>query len=402
MSDHPTTGSALAGVRVLDAGLLVQGPFAGQVLADLGADVVKVEMPGVGDLARWAPASPRDRRPPWFIACNRGKRSLCLDLRLARGAEVFLALCEHVDVVISNFVPGTMEAWGLGYDAVAARNPRIVYASASAFGEHGAAATSPGLDICGQAASGLVSMTGPPDAGGYPVGATIGDHIGGLDLTIGILAALLARTRTGRGQHVTSSLLGGLLLAQAPELTAFALTGSGTGAAGRGHGLFRTIYGVFRTRDGGIAITRVPETGRAAFWAALGLPHHAGNPELNGTLTPANRARLFGVLDEALSAEKTDHWCEVFRRLDVDHAPVRNYDQIVADPDCYSNGYLQRVDHPDWGVVTMPGNPIGMSGTPVRPGGLAPRLGEHTAEVLQQYLGLPESQIAELHTEGVL
>jgi crotonobetainyl-CoA:carnitine CoA-transferase CaiB-like acyl-CoA transferase len=401
MSVADAGAAALAGVRVLDAGLLVQGPFAGQVLADLGAEVVKVEMPGVGDLARWAPASARDRRPPWFVACNRGKRSVCLDLRHERGAELFLALCERVDVVISNFVPGTMDGWGLGYDAVAARNPRIVYASGSAFGEHGRSAPFPGLDLCAQAASGLVSATGPAGPPGYPTGATVGDHIAALDLTIGILAALLARGHTGRGQRVTSSLLGGLLFAQSAELVAQALTGE-PAPAGRGHGLLRTVYGVFRTQDGGVAISRVPETRRAAFWAAVGRPRMAGDPDLNGTLSPDARDRLARILDDALSVAPTAHWCEVFRELQVEHAPVRDYAAVLADPDSYGNGFLQRTSDPQWGEVSLPGNPIGLSATPARPGREVPELGADTVDVLSTYLGLTDDQVTDLHVQGVI
>ncbi len=390
--------NALDEIRVLDVGLLVQGPVAGQMLSDLGADVVKVELPGVGDYSRWIPISSSDRRAPWFIACNRGKRSIALDLRTEGGRKLFLALAAKSDVVISNFVPGTMERWGLGYAELSGRNPAIVYAAASAFGSDTAA----GMDLVGQALSGLISMTGPPESNGYPVGVTIADHIGGQNLTIGILSALLARTRTGVGQQVSTSLVGGLIFAQAPEMTAYFLSGEVQGPAGRGHGLLRTIYGVFKTLDGALVITHIPETVRQAFWSAVGAPEVATRIELNGALAPDARADLFHVLDAALSARTTESWCRIFDQLQVHSAPVRDYTDVGQDPRSYSMGYLQRVRHPRWGEVTMPGSPLQMSGTAVRPGEFAPGVGEHTVEILRDYLGLTDREINALREAGTI
>ena len=393
---------ALEGIRVLDVGVLVQGPQAGQMLNDLGADVVKVELPGVGDYSRWLPVSAEDRRAPWFVACNRGKRSIALDLRTPDGAKLFLDLAGRSDVVISNFVPGTMERWGLGYEALSARNAGIVYALASAFGFEGKTAVTPGLDLGGQARSGLISINGPSESGTGPVGATIGDHIGAQNLTIAILAALFARARTGRGQQVATSLLGGLLFAQASEMTAYFLSGNLVPVAGRGHGMIRSLYGMFKTSDGAIVITHVPETSRAAFWSAVGFANVARSVELSGPLTPETKEEVFQLLDLALARDTTESWCRVFDSLDVAHAPVRTYRDVDRDPDAFLNGYLQKVDHPRWGTITMPGNPVRMSMTPVRPGKVAPSIGEHSEEVLEEYLGLEKVEIARLRADGTI
>ena len=173
-------------------GLLVQGPQAGQTLADLGAEVIKVELPLMGDMARWIPISMKDLRTPYFEACNRGKRSITVDLRVPKGAEIFRKLVDSADVLLANFKPGTLEAWGLGYEELSQSNPGLVYAMGSTFGPEGEGSQREGADLAGQAAGGLISTTGNDGEPPTPVGATIADHIGSMNMTVGILAALFA------------------------------------------------------------------------------------------------------------------------------------------------------------------------------------------------------------------
>src|SRR5580700_7594291 len=208
----------LDGVRVLEAGLLVQGPQVSLTMLEWGAQVIKIELPGFGDQSRWLPISRDDRRSPWFTAYNRGKRSMTIDLRVPQGREVFLRLVEDADVVITNFKPGTMEEWGLGYADAAARNERIVYAMGSSFGPEGPDAGREGADLSAQAAGGLISTTGGRGADPSSIGATVADHISGQNLLAGILGALYSRERTGMGQLVETSLLGGQVWAQAGAL----------------------------------------------------------------------------------------------------------------------------------------------------------------------------------------
>src|SRR3954463_9328492 len=210
---------ALDGLKVIEAGLLVQGPQAAATLGEWGADVIKVELPGIGDQSRWLPVQPGDGRSGWFIGLNRGKRSVTVDLRTPDGREVFLRLAEWADVVITNFSPGTLEGWGLGYEEVAARNPRIVYAAGSTFGTEGTDATREGADLSAQAAGGLISATGRDGHEVTPVGATIADPPAAQTLVGGMVAALYAREKTGKGQSVTTSLVGGQIWAQASEYT---------------------------------------------------------------------------------------------------------------------------------------------------------------------------------------
>ncbi len=264
---------ALVGLRVLDVGQLVQGPQAAQMLADLGADVIKVELPGVGDLARRLPISLDDLRAPFFIGCNRGKRAITIDLRMDAGREVFLDLVEVSDVVISNFVHGTMEAWGLSYEAMSARNPGVVWGTGTAYGSLGPDADQKGADLGGQAAGGLLSVMGSQDH--LPVGVTIADHIGSQNLSNAVLAALYARQRTGRGQHVEVSLYGGQVYAQASELTMHFLSGEKRRPVAGGHPIVPSLYGVFATADGHVALVGVPEDVKPAFFALLGRPELA-------------------------------------------------------------------------------------------------------------------------------
>ncbi|MGI9622525.1 MAG: CaiB/BaiF CoA transferase family protein, partial [Acidimicrobiales bacterium] len=210
----------LDGVRVLDLGVLVQAPQAAATLSDLGAEVIKIELPGIGDMSRVIPVSPPDDvRSAFFTASNRGKRSVTLDLRTEAGATAFRRLADNCDVVISNFKPGTMDDWGLGYDVLAETNPRLIWAAGSAFGHLGPDAEIEGADLAGQARGGLISTTGADGGDMTPAGVTIADHVASQNLANGIMAALIARGRTGRGQKVEVSLLGGQLFAQAAEYT---------------------------------------------------------------------------------------------------------------------------------------------------------------------------------------
>ena len=249
---------ALGGLKVLDLSVLVQGPQAAAMLHDLGADVVKIELPGQGDLARWLVCEPGQTDSGFFEGCNRGKRSCTLDLRQPGGKRALEALASRADVLIHNFVPGTMEAWGLDYEHLSARNPRLVYATGSTYGPLGAAAGREGADTSGQAAGGLIATTGR--AGGEPttIGAVIADHTGCQNMVTGILAALYHRERTGRGQRVDVSLVGGMVWAQCSEFSHFLITGADQRPADRGHPLLPTLLRLVPTADGWLVIHRSP------------------------------------------------------------------------------------------------------------------------------------------------
>jgi crotonobetainyl-CoA:carnitine CoA-transferase CaiB-like acyl-CoA transferase len=400
---NPESAGPLDGITVIDVGLLVQGPQAAQMLYELGAEVTKVELPEVGDHARWIPVTMGDWRAPYFVACNRGKRSIALDLRTNEGRDVFHALAADADVVISNFGPGTMEAWGVGYADLHSINPRLVYAAGTAYGTEGDAAARKGADIGAQAAGGLASAMAHGLDSPTAAGVTIADHIASQNMVSGILAALLVRDRTGRGQKVETSLLGGQIYAQASEYTAVALGGADLGEPTHGgHPLIPGIYGIVPTADGAIAFVGVLPTVRHEFFAMIGAPELCEDERFGaGILSGPTREALFDAIREPMSARTTAEWGEIFGNTDVRWAPVRNRHEVVSDDASYDNGWLYRTSHPEWGDVSFVGNPIRLSDTPVRQGGEVPELGQHTEEILLE-LGLTWDTIGPLRESGAI
>jgi len=384
----------LDGIRVVEAGLLVQGPQAAALLGAWGADVIKVELPGAGDQARWLPVQPGDPRSAYFTACNRGKRSITLDLRVPAGREVFLRLTDAADVVISNFTPGTIDRWRLGYETLAARNPRIVYATGSTFGPEGPDAARAGNDLTGQAVGGLISTTGAYDEAPTPVGATIADHIASQNLAAGVIAALFARERTGRGQRVDTSLLGGQVWAQASEITACLLTGRAAGRANRSNPLIPGIFGIFSTADGWIALAGVAGHDRRRFFDLI------GRPDLRERFPAVlywddTKAALFPLIDEVFATRPTAEWCELLDASGIRCAPVRDHAAVIEDPNVWANGYLATVDGT---AIVAP--PVRFSETPADPAGVAPELGQHNEEILLE-LGYSWDDIGALSDENV-
>jgi len=398
---NSTVVGSLDGIRVVEAGLLVQGPQAAATLAEWGAEVVKVELPGFGDQARWLFAGPDDRRSPYFVACNRGKRSVTMDLRKEQGRLAFLRLVDRADVLITNFAPGTMERWNLGYDVISARNPGIVYASGSTFGDQATVSVAEGADLSGQAAGGLISTTGETGSGQTPVGATIADHIAAQNLVAGVLAALLARERHPDrvGQAVTTSLIGGQIWAQAGEITACLLTGRPAGPANRGNPLVPALYGIFATADGSIAIVGLVGAERRKFFDVIGRPELADR-FAQPLYWADDKAALFPLVDEAMGAATTAQWCERLSAAGLRHAPVRDHAQVCADPDVWANGYLTTVEGPD-GPEPVVSVPVRFGATPGQPQGGAPRLGQHTDQVLGE-LGFSPAEIAGLRRVGAV
>ena len=387
---------ALDGVRVIDVGLLVQGPQAGQTLRDLGAEVIKVELPGMGDMARWIPISMEDLRTPYFEACNRGKRSITIDLRVDQGAEIFRKLVDTADVLVANFKPGTLEAWGLGYEALRETNPGLIYAMGSTFGPEGKGADREGADLAGQAAGGLISTTGADGEPPTPVGATIADHIGSMNMAVGILAALFSRQNSGEGQRIDVSLLGGQIYAQASEYTAYLMTGEVPGRSNAGHPLLPMAYGILETADGHIALVGVLPDKREAFYEAVGVPELINDERFAPLIyTTEIRKELFRLLTDGFKSRTTEEWAQILDQMEVRYAPVNDYAQAAADPLVTTNGYIVDLEDIDGETKRVVGSPIRMSATPTEPSVAAPELGQHTEEILIE-LGYTWEQIGEL------
>lgn len=400
MSDAHQDG-ALAGIRILEAGLLIQGPQSTQLLADLGAEVIKVELPGVGDQARAITAAPgRDRRAPIFEACNRGKRSLALDLRTDDGQAVFRKLAETADVVVSNFMPGTMDGWGLGFNDLQAVNPGIIFAFGSAYGSQSDDGKRRGADLGGQASGGILTRIGDGTRPVVPIGVLIADHIGSQNLANGIMAALLARHRTGRGQQVEVSLYGGQIFAQATELTWTSFTGELPRMPGQGHAMLPLLYGIFPTADGHIALVGAPDP--AELYRVLDRPDMLDEPRFNARGFPPDvLAEIHEIFNEAFAERTRAEWIKRFEGTQIRYAPVQNYLEVLDDPGAHDNGYLQRVDHPEYGEVVLPGSPIRLTDTPATPGTVAPKLGQHSREVLSE-VGYNTDELDALADAGII
>lgn len=388
-------------MTVLDLSILVQGPQAAAMLHDLGADVVKIELPGVGDLARHIPVSPTDPRSGIWEACNRGKRSVTLDLRQPGGVRALLRLVEHADILIHNFVPGTMELWGLSYERLAEVNPRLIFAAGSSFGPLGPDAHREGADTVGQAWGGLISTTGTDGGDVTPVGALIADHTGCQNMVTGILAAVVHRERTGAGQRVDVSLLGGMIWAQASELTHTAMSGRVLGRANWGHPMIRALLRLFRTADDGyIQMVGVPPQLWPGFCRAIDREDLIDDERFNTLfLQPEDLSTLEKIADDAFLTRPTQEWAERLGAEEQRFAVVRNHAEVLADDGAVDNGYLFDAEHPDYGRVRMVGNPVRMSATPPAPAVVAPALGQHTEEVLLE-VGFTWDEIAALQADG--
>ncbi len=391
---------ALSGYRVLDLSILVQGPQAAAMLHDLGAEVTKIELPEVGDLGRWLTVAIDDDRSPYVEANNRGKRSATLDLRTAGGKRALMRLVEAVDILIHNFVPGTVEEWGIDYDALKKINPSLIYAAGSTFGPEGPNSQREGADMVGQAEGGIVSVTGHDDGHPTIVGAVIGDHFGAQNLITGILAALVHRERTGVGQRIDVSLVGSAIFAQSSEMTYTMLSGKSPGRPNNNHPILRGLVHRCPTSDGYIYLLGIPEHLWNDFALCLDREDLVDDPRF-ATLVPAleDVETLRTIIDDVFPSRTTEEWEQRLRSAGQRYGRVKTYEEVVSDNTNLANGYIVQVEHPTYGSISVVGNPIGMSETPTRVGVVAPELGEHTEEVLLE-AGFTWEEIDQMRTDG--
>ena len=400
--DQTMKQGPLSGIKVIDVGLLVQGPQSAALLSDMGASVIKVELPGVGDQSRYIALSPTDFRSAYFEACNRGKRGLTLDLRQPQGVEVFKKLIESTDVLISNFQTGTMDQWGLGYDELSQINPGLIWAAGNTFGPVGDDRLRKGADLAGQCAGGLVSTTGRDGDLPTPVGVTIADHIGSLNMTCGILAALHARQFTNLGQKVEVSLVGGQIWAQAAEYTHYLMSGEVPGRSNFGHPLIHGAYRIYQTKDGWIGLVGVPPGSIDEFLSLMSRPDLLLDERMQ-TLTTSreNLAWFLGEMELEFKKKTTQAWCDLFRDTNIRYAPVNDYAEAAADSSVWENGYLTTKPDASGSDRRVVGCPIRLSDTPLSASVEAPSLGEHTEEILTEF-GYEDTQIAELQSNRVI
>jgi len=391
----------LDGIRVLDFTIAQQGPYATLLLADMGAEVIKVEGRERGEVGRLLGIDRRNGFSAYFLAINRGKKSIKLDLKCDKGREVALRLARDCDIVAHNFRPGVMEKLGLGYDAFRAVNPRVIYAGASAFGTKGPLGRKPGNDILAQAMSGLMSVTGEGDAP-LPAGCAIADHTAALTFALGMVSALVARERTGVGQEIECSLLGSMLAAQSWEMTYFTMIGENPAPAGRGHTSLAWQWWTYRTADGWLAVGGVDPARWPGFCRAIGREDLVTDERFdNAGKRIRVRDALNAVVEEHLSTRKTEEWLPALEAEDIFCTPVLDYQQVLSHEQVRANGYTAEIDHPRAGRATVIPTPIGFSKTPVDSTRLEPQHGEHTEEVLREF-GFGEGEIEELRQARVV
>jgi crotonobetainyl-CoA:carnitine CoA-transferase CaiB-like acyl-CoA transferase len=390
---------ALEGIRVLDATQVMAGPFCAMLLADLGADVVKIEPPS-GDSTRQMPGAVGSDSPS-FNAVNRGKRSVVLNLKVREGREIFLRLAGATDILIENYRPGVMAALGLDYSAVSALNPRVVYASISGYGQTGPHAHKGGFDLIAQGVSGIMSITGEP--GGAPVkaGVPLTDLGAGLFALVGILAALEARHRTGVGQYVDTSLVDAGVALSVWEATEF-FSGIGIPSAlGSAHRM-NAPYQAIRCADGYITIGAANERLFRRLCDVLGHPEWATMAEFaNNASRVRNREALADRIESVLRDRSCAHWLTLFEANDLPCGPINDYAGVFADPQVVARGMVVDVEHPTLGRLKALGSPIKMSGTPPDPSRRAPMLGEHTDTVLRE-AGFSAEEILNFRRAGAI
>jgi crotonobetainyl-CoA:carnitine CoA-transferase CaiB-like acyl-CoA transferase len=372
----------LSDVCVLDFTVFQQGPQATLVMADMGADVIKVEPPGFGDLGRVLQMHGEHRVSAYHLAHSRGKRSLTLNLKHDAAREVVRKLVARMDVVVHNFRPGVMERLGLGYDDLRPLNERMIYAHASGWGDTGPKAKHPAFDIAAQARSGLMAMTGEADGGPLPVGAAVADYMGAMNLALSVIAALYAREKTGRGQKVETSLFGSAIASQAWELQTY-IMGRVKRRAGRGHGYLPTIWRTFQTKDGWAVIGGVGDDRWPAFCAAVGMPELEHDARFaNGLVRIQNIQQLYPLLDDRFLSKTTAEWIPILEEHDMICAPVQDHEALLSDDQALANDYIIDIDHPLAGPMQAVGFPWKFSETPASAAPAAPELGQHTEEIL--------------------
>ena len=395
----------LDGIRVVEVGNFMAAPFCAMQLADLGADVVKVENPRGGDNVRLTgpfikangelASSPGDGESSNFIRLNRNKRSLALDLKTPAGVAAFRRLAARADVLVENLRPGTMAELGLDYPRLQVENPGLVYVAMSGWGQTGPYSQLAGLDIMAQAMSGLMSITGEPGAGPLKVGVPISDLLCALYGALAAVAALRARERDGRGQFIDVSLFEAGVSLAVWEAGRYFGTGEVPKPLGSAH-QSTAPYQAFRAADG-FFTAGVPSPALwTAFLGVLGLQHLESDPRFaTNADRHANREELVGLIEEVTSRRPRAHWIAAFQSAGVPCGAIQTYDQVFHDPQLEERAFFWDGRHSTLGPVRLLGSPMRMAETPTRRDAAGPRLGEHTAEVLAE-LGYSGKEIEEL------
>lgn len=402
----------LHGIRVLDLSRVLAGPWASQLLADYGATVIKVERPGSGDDTRhWGPPWIEDRDgnsthdSAYFHSTNRNKQSLTVNLAHPGGQEIVRELADRCDVLIENFRVGTLKRFGLDFDTMHARNPRLIYCSISAYGQTGSRAEKPGYDAMMQASAGLMSITGAPDSeGGAPqkVGVAISDIMTGMYASTGILAAIHSRNADGNGQHIDIPLYDSQVAWLANQNMNYLIGGIVPERQGTAHPNI-VPYQVFATASGHLMLAVGTDVQYQSCVDALDCPELATDPRyVNNAARIENRASLVAALARKFLKYDTDHWLDLLTDRGVPVGPINNIREIFSEPYASERELVRQLQHPLAGEVATVANPVRFSGTPVEYRHAPPLLGQHTVEILTNDLNYSQEEIAALSRDGAI
>ena len=384
-------------IKVLDLTRVLAGPYCTMIFKNLGAEIIKIEMPKTGDDSRGFGPYVNDESI-YFVSINRGKKSIVVDLKSDEGKDIFLKIIKKVDVVAENFKPGTMEKLGLGYDELKKINPGLIYVAMSGFGHSGPYSQRPAYDMIVQAMGGIMSITGQPDGEPTRVGTSVGDITAGMYGAIGVLSALYSRISTGLGQKVDVAMLDGQLSILENAIARYNATGINPKPMGTVHPSI-TPFQAFKTKDSWLIIA----AGNNKLWESLCIliekrewiddPRFATNPDRT-----KNQPLLSKLLNDIIINKTTDEWMDLLVKNNIPAAPINNMEMIFKDPQVKARNMLVEVSQPGAGKLVISGNPIKMSSIPVDeeiPDAPAPALGEHTAEILKNYIGYDDEKIME-------
>ena len=392
----------LDGITVLDLTRVLSGPYCTMMLADMGARVIKIERPGGGDGTRaWGPPFVGGESS-YFLTINRNKESVAVDFKRPEGRRIIDQLVARADVLVENFQPGTLDAIGLGYKDLAARHPRLIYCSITGYGLTGPQRDRPGYDAVAQAEGGLMSLTGPEGGAPFRLGVAIADIAAGLFAAQGITLAMLARARTGEGQLVDVGLLDSVVALLTYQAGIYFRTGTAPVRTGNRHPSIAP-YDTFATADGTLVLAVGNDEQWRTFCALVGLDDLATDP---ASATNAARVEHDGLLQpriaRVLRQRSRQSWIDRLVPAGVPCAAVRTLDEVMTDPQLLAREMIERVEHPSAGPIDLLGLPIKLSATPGSVSAPPPRLGEHTASVLEHDLGMPPADIARLGREAVV